>query len=95
MTALILKGTSQEIKQGAAENPDMIYGGVFVRWNDAIIPVIKLEMNKYDIGFSYDINVSQLSKASQTFGGFEISLSYIGFFNSANSSANKLECPRF
>ncbi|TAN01456.1 MAG: type IX secretion system membrane protein PorP/SprF [Chitinophagaceae bacterium] len=90
-----LLGYTLQIKQGATEETNMIYGGLFVRWNDAVVPVIKLQMNKYDVGFSYDINVSQLSKASQTFGGFEISLSYIGFFKSANSSASKLECPRF
>lgn len=90
-----LVGYALQVKKGATNQPDMIYGGLFVRWNDAIVPVIKLDKGPYSIGFSYDANVSQLSKASQTFGGFEISLSYIGFYNSGNSSANKLECPRF
>lgn len=90
-----LVGYTLQIKQGATDQTDMIYGGLFVRWNDAVIPVIRLEKDNYSIGFSYDINVSQLSVASRSFGGFEISVSYIGFFNSQNSSEGKLECPRF
>lgn len=90
-----LFGYTLQVASGATTQTDMIYGGFFVRWNDAIIPVVKLELNKYAIGFSYDINVSKLSTASQSFGGYEISFSYIGFFNSLSSSAHKLRCPRF
>lgn len=90
-----LLGYGIQLQQGAQEYMNMIYGGFFVRWDDAVIPVIKLEMEKYEVGFSYDINVSKLSKASQGFGGFEISLSYKGFFNGPGSSINKLRCPRF
>ncbi|PWH82267.1 hypothetical protein [Brumimicrobium oceani] len=34
-------------------------------------------MNSFNIGLSYDVNLSQLSGASQNNGGFEISLKYI------------------
>ncbi|MBX5439582.1 MAG: hypothetical protein IRZ29_08585, partial [Thermoflavifilum sp.] len=50
---------------------------------------------KYNLGLSYDINVSKLATASHTVGGFEISLSWKGFFTSQNSSLNKVKCPRF
>ncbi len=73
----------------------MFYGGLFLRWNDAVIPVIKLEMQKYELAFSYDVNISNLNAASKGFGGFELSLSYKGFFSDRNSSLNKLRCPRF
>jgi type IX secretion system PorP/SprF family membrane protein len=64
--------------------------GALVRWNDAIIPVIKLEMNNsYSFGLSYDINISSLNTASEDRGGFELSLVYSGFLNHDNSKAAK------
>lgn len=90
-----LLGYTIQIRQGADNTNRMIYGGLFYRLNDAIIPVIKLELEKYEVGFSYDFNVSKLSKASQGFGGYEISISYKGFFNSSRSTSHTLRCPRF
>jgi len=50
--------------------------GGFYRWNDALIPVVKLDLNKLGIGVSYDINTSKLKTASQYRGGFEMTLNY-------------------
>jgi type IX secretion system PorP/SprF family membrane protein len=72
-----------------------IHFGGFVRWNDAIIPVIKLDFLPFSAAFSYDVNVSQLRTASQGRGGFELSISYRGFFDRSNSSQNAILCPRF
>ncbi|SHK86495.1 type IX secretion system membrane protein, PorP/SprF family [Chitinophaga jiangningensis] len=72
-----------------------IYGGLFLRWNDALIPTVKLDMDKYELGMSYDANISQLRTASQSFGGFEISLVFKGFLNSRNSTLESVNCPRF
>lgn len=77
------------------ESTRAIYGGLFLRWNDAIIPTIKIDMDKYEVAMSYDTNISQLRTASQTFGGFEISLVFKGFLNSRNSTLERLNCPRF
>ena len=90
-----LLGYAIRVPQGATPYMDMIYGGVFVRWDDAIIPVVKLELEQYEFGFSYDINVSKLAKASRGFGGFELSVAYKGFFNRPNSSLHALRCPKF
>jgi type IX secretion system PorP/SprF family membrane protein len=77
------------------ESTRAIYGGLFLRWGDAVIPTIKLDMDKYEIGMSYDANISQLKTASQSFGGFEISLVFKGFLNSRNSTLESVNCPRF
>ncbi|MEC5142335.1 PorP/SprF family type IX secretion system membrane protein [Chitinophaga sp. 212800010-3] len=77
------------------ESTRAIYGGLFLRWNDAIIPTVKIDMDKYEIGMSYDANISSLRTASQTFGGFEISLVFKGFLNSRNSTLESVNCPRF
>ncbi len=53
-----------------------ITGGIFYRWDDALIPVLKLDVNKLGIGLSYDINTSNLKSASQYRGGFELTLSF-------------------
>ncbi|GAB4092732.1 PorP/SprF family type IX secretion system membrane protein [Flaviaesturariibacter terrae] len=67
--------------------------GSFYRWNDAVVPVIKLDYYKLSIGLTYDVNVSKLVKASQMRGGFELSLSYSSFLNIKNSSSAKVRCP--
>ncbi|HVU95055.1 MAG TPA: PorP/SprF family type IX secretion system membrane protein [Puia sp.] len=55
--------------------------GTLLRWNDALIPVIKLEMYSFNLGLSYDVNVSRLNTVSNSRGGFELSLSYIGLLD--------------
>jgi type IX secretion system PorP/SprF family membrane protein len=72
-----------------------VHGGAFLRWNDAFIPVVKLEYNPFAVAFSYDVNISKLKPSSYGRGGFEISVSYIGFVNKASSSINFTHCPRF
>ncbi|MEO8582603.1 MAG: PorP/SprF family type IX secretion system membrane protein [Flavitalea sp.] len=72
-----------------------ISAGGFLRWRDAVIPVIRLERSPIAVGISYDVNISQLKTVSQGRGGFEISVTYAGFFNRNNSSRNKVLCPRF
>jgi len=57
------------------EAPD--YGiqiGTFMRLNDALIPVLKLDYNPFSVSFSYDANISKLKPSSYGRGGFEISV---------------------
>jgi type IX secretion system PorP/SprF family membrane protein len=54
-----------------------IHFGTFVRWNDALIPVVKLDYNPFSVSFSYDANISKLKPSSHGRGGFEISISWI------------------
>jgi len=70
-----------------------ISGGGVYRLNDALIPVIKLTANKFNMGFSYDINISKLKTASMYRGGFEFTLSYTDIWNKKNADAAKMECP--
>lgn len=72
-----------------------ISGGVFYRWNDAIIPVIRYDYMHLGFGFAYDVNMSKLKTASQYRGGYELTLVYKTFLNTENSSANKVQCPVF
>jgi len=69
--------------------------GAFMRWKDAIIPVIKMDYKPFSIALSYDINTSLLKTASQGRGGFELSITHISFFDRDNSTKNAVLCPRF
>jgi len=100
------QGTYSEVLAGAmvgfglsgydfSESVYNIHFGAFTRWGDAIIPVVKLDFVPFTAAFSYDINISQLRTVSQGIGGFEFSLSYIGFLERHNSSKNAILCPRF
>ena len=81
------------------ESPDepryIVHGGAYIRWNDAIIPVAKLEMKPLSFAVSYDVNISKLSQGSKGRGGFEISIVYQKFLNRQNSVINAVRCPKF
>lgn len=51
--------------------------GGFYRLGDAIITTAMLEVGNFTLGFSYDINTSTLSSASNGRGAFEFSLRYV------------------
>src|SRR5579862_1168004 len=80
---------------GGDPAPYILNVGTYLRWGDALIPVIKLEMNNLAIALSYDVNVSQLRTVSEGRGGVELSISYVGFLDRANSSKFKMLCPHF
>jgi type IX secretion system PorP/SprF family membrane protein len=93
-----LAGAMYGLKLGPeVDNPRYIlHGGVFLRWSDALIPVIKLDHSGFSFAFSYDVNISKLKPASLGRGGFELSISYIGFSKNLDRSAlNSTLCPRF
>ncbi len=73
----------------------LIHAGGFMRLNDAIIPVAKIEMRPLAISVSYDVNISKLSSATRGRGGFEMALSYQTFLERDNTSRNAVRCPRF
>ncbi len=73
----------------------IVSGGAFIRWKDAIIPVVKFDVKPLAFALSYDVNVSALKTASQGRGGFELSLSYLKYIDNNNSSREAVRCPRF
>lgn len=75
------------------DNPAyVLQAGTFLRWNDALIPVVKIDYNPFSVAISYDVNISKLKPSSYGRGGFELSVSYIGF---RKSKGEYLLCPRF
>jgi len=77
------------------ENPlYTIHAGGFLRWNDALIPAIKIDYSAFSVSMTYDVNISKLKPSSYGRGGFELSVSYTGFRKN-NPSFDFLRCPRF
>lgn len=54
--------------------------GVYYRVQDAIVLSAGIHYKRFRFGVSYDSNISKLSVASNTIGGFEVSLAYHGIF---------------
>lgn len=73
----------------------IIHGGAYMRLNDAIIPVVKVEARPMAIAVSYDVNISGLKRVSTGRGGFEISLIFQKFLDKYNSSSDATRCPKF
>ena len=71
-----------------------VHAGGFLRWNDALIPVVKIDYSPFSVAVSYDVNISKLKPSSYGRGGFEVSVSYIGL-RKKNSSLDYSKCPRF
>ena len=71
------------------------HGGAFLRWKDAFIPVVKMDVQPLSIAVSYDINISALKTASQGRGGLELSLTYQKYLDNYNSSREAVRCPKF
>jgi hypothetical protein len=89
-------GTFSYNVNGNEDNPTNVFLGSWVRFGnltDAIIPYIGLEFSSIHIGYTYDINISNLKKASNSVGGNEISLIYIK--KPVDPNAKKLGCPKF
>ena len=73
----------------------ILHVGALVRAKDALIPVIKLDIDHIAISLSYDVNTSQYRNASYGHGGFEFALSYQNFLNKGNSTKDAVRCPVF
>ncbi len=70
-----------------------IYLGAMMRWNDAFIFITKLDLNKFSMGISYDVNFSRLAVVSHSRGGPEISVMYTNHIPGMHKK--KIFCPRF
>ena len=69
-----------------------LHAGAFLRWNDALIPVVKLDYDPFSVALSYDVNISKLKPSSYGRGGLELSVSYTGF---RRRTEQYLLCPKF
>jgi len=59
-----------------------------------MIPYVGLDYGSFNLGLTYDVNISDFKVATQTRGGVEISLIYI-FKQTDGSAKEKVQCPHF
>lgn len=94
---MVMGGLFYEIQLSGdydSEETSEIGFGAMYRWNDAVIPAIKLSWNRLTAGISYDVNVSQLKTVSQMKGGFEFTLSYRAKLINRSYYSRMVTCPR-
>ncbi len=89
----IMLGTNISYNYSGDKNRN-IYAGPMIRYGwdnntDAFIAVCGMKFNSYNVGISYDFNISGLKTATNTRGAFEISLIYI----SRNTKPEKIKIP--
>lgn len=60
--------------------------------SEALVLAARVDYASFTLGFSYDLNFSELTAASNSRGGFEVSLMHIGSWNKRNKTQF---CPRF
>ena len=99
-----LQGPFSEIMIGSlfswlqSPGPKPLYtltGGLFYRFQDAIIPVVKLKYKNTSVAASYDVNTSTLKQASKLRGGYEMTFSITGDFTNKSGILKKTVCPKF
>jgi type IX secretion system PorP/SprF family membrane protein len=71
---IVAMGLYTELK--FQEDKGLILGGMY-RVNDAAVADVGYHINNLIIGVSYDFNTSALSPATNSQGGFELSVSYV------------------
>ncbi|MCR4680902.1 MAG: PorP/SprF family type IX secretion system membrane protein [Bacteroidales bacterium] len=67
-------------------------GGLFYRWNDAVIANLFFDWQSLRIGVSYDVNVSPFHVATHLRGALELSITYIFRRQNVTRTGN-LPCP--
>jgi type IX secretion system PorP/SprF family membrane protein len=88
---LVFGGALEALLNKEENNPTSVFGGAWMRLNDAVIPYVGIETKGLRIGVSYDINISSLKAATASRGGSEFSLIYI----KRPSEVKGVPCPRF
>ena len=85
-------GTLIKIKKSIMPNENTaFYFGGWYRVLDAFILNARVDFGNFNIGFSYDLNLSKLTPASNLNGGAELSLIYTGCFPNKKNQARY--CP--
>ncbi len=92
------QGNAEEKMAGAyatvtANAETELLAGVNYRFKDAVAPFLGLNYKNFVLGFSYDVNTSDLGKAVNGTSSFELSLSYVGR-KSYKSTEQHFVCPR-
>jgi len=70
-----------------------LLAGVYYRLGDAVVPMLGIELNNFQIAYSYDVTLSSLSKFNGYRGASEISIIKKGFY--PDNVDRQSICPKF
>lgn len=70
-------------------------GGLFYRWDDAVVIAARFEFNTLGIGLSYDINTTSLSTLAGSSNAFEVNVTYVAYIKRGQRSKHFNKMPRF
>ena len=79
----------------SGDGSKQLIGGLYYRYQDAVIPMIGLEINNIRFTFSYDVTTSSLKNFNNSFGAAEFNLLKKGFYNDYNGNRQQSLCPTF
>ncbi len=97
-----LQGPSEELVMGGFVRVNLdkmqnskygIYLGPWLRWKDAWVIVTRFDVDQFSFAFNYDLTISKLAQPSESKGGPELSIIYIGCIPHFNKKI--VFCPRF
>ncbi len=91
---VILGGKFKQIVLDQGGSYQALSGGLYFRNRDALFVTGNVEINDWNFGLSYDLNVSGLRRASSYRGAYEVSLIYVYRANKA-ASRKFSSCPVF
>src|SRR5450432_831363 len=72
-----------------------IIAGLYYRYQDAVIPMIGLEVDNIRFTFSYDVTTSSLNNFNHSQGATEFNILKKGFYNDFNGDRRQALCPTF
>lgn len=79
----------------SGDGAKQLLAGLYYRYNDAVIPMVGLEINNIRFTFSYDVTTSSLRNFNNSLGASEFNLMKKGFYNSFNGDRTQVLCPVF
>lgn len=90
---IVLGGTvNYNLKQNATDNTEL-FGGLYYRINDAIVPTVGVLYKNIRLAVSYDFTLSNnLASFNKLRGGNELNLTRLGFYNTTNKDTRKVGC---
>ncbi|MEO8763487.1 MAG: PorP/SprF family type IX secretion system membrane protein [Ginsengibacter sp.] len=72
-----------------------IIAGLYYRYQDAIVPMVGLEINNVRFSFSYDVTTSSLRNFNHSMGATEFNVLKRGFYNDFTGDRRQSLCPSF
>ncbi len=70
-------------------------GGAYYRYNDALLPTVRVTYKTLSFTGTYDVTVSALRAATKLRGAYEIGVVCVGFFRNAMDERGSTLCPTF